>query len=168
MHSVTSRTSTNTAWGWREQLEGLQSSSCSSVWLLLKISLGVGKIHWMLEWFSTWSRWWAKWHVPAFWWLWKISIKPTGTLRQSWFSTLGIPMEMISKLWFGSIAFFIYTAIVIWLLERRSNNAELTGSFLRQLGIAIYFSFFADSEWLYLFSYLSEWWHDHKLKQSKL
>uniref|UniRef100_A0A0D3H744 Glutamate receptor n=2 Tax=Oryza TaxID=4527 RepID=A0A0D3H744_9ORYZ len=53
---------------------------------------------------------------------------------------------LTTDLWFGSIAFFIYTAIVIWLLERRSNNAELTGSFLRQLGIAIYFSFFADRE----------------------
>lgn len=49
-------------------------------------------------------------------------------------------------LWLGSIAFFIYTGMVIWLLERRINNAELTGSFFRQLGIAIYFSFFADSE----------------------
>nr|CAB3457111.1 unnamed protein product [Digitaria exilis] len=53
---------------------------------------------------------------------------------------------LTTDLWFGSIAFFIYTGIVIWLLERRINNAELTGSFLRQLGIAIYFSFFADSE----------------------
>uniref|UniRef100_A0A0E0M1H9 Ionotropic glutamate receptor C-terminal domain-containing protein n=1 Tax=Oryza punctata TaxID=4537 RepID=A0A0E0M1H9_ORYPU len=53
---------------------------------------------------------------------------------------------LTTGLWFGSIAFFIYTAIVIWLLERRINNAELTGSFLRQLGIAIYFSFFADRE----------------------
>nr|CAB3453442.1 unnamed protein product [Digitaria exilis] len=32
------------------------------------------------------------------------------------------------------------------LAKRRINNAELTGSFLRQLGIAIYFSFFADRE----------------------
>lgn len=53
---------------------------------------------------------------------------------------------LTTDLWFGSIAFFIYTAIVIWLLERRINNAELTGSFFRQLGIAIYFSFFADSK----------------------
>uniref|UniRef100_J3MXP2 Glutamate receptor n=1 Tax=Oryza brachyantha TaxID=4533 RepID=J3MXP2_ORYBR len=53
---------------------------------------------------------------------------------------------LTSGLWFGSIAFFIYTATVIWLLERRINNAELTGSFLHQLGIAIYFSFFADRE----------------------
>uniref|UniRef100_A0A0D9XDY9 Ionotropic glutamate receptor C-terminal domain-containing protein n=1 Tax=Leersia perrieri TaxID=77586 RepID=A0A0D9XDY9_9ORYZ len=53
---------------------------------------------------------------------------------------------LTTDLWFGSIAFFIYTAIVIWLLERRINNAELTGSFFRQLGIAIYFSFFADRE----------------------
>ncbi|XP_052168398.1 glutamate receptor 2.8-like [Oryza glaberrima] len=53
---------------------------------------------------------------------------------------------LTTDLWFGSIAFFIYTAIVIWLLERRINNAELTGSFFCQLGIAIYFSFFADRE----------------------
>lgn len=53
---------------------------------------------------------------------------------------------LTTDLWFGSIAFFIYTGIVIWLLERRINNAELTGSFFRQLGIAIYFSFFADSK----------------------
>ncbi|XP_062193183.1 glutamate receptor 2.8-like [Phragmites australis] len=53
---------------------------------------------------------------------------------------------LTTDLWFGSIAFFIYTGIVIWLLERRINNAELTGSFFRQLGIAIYFSFFADRE----------------------
>ncbi|KAL5206282.1 hypothetical protein ABZP36_034491 [Zizania latifolia] len=53
---------------------------------------------------------------------------------------------LTTDLWFGSIAFIIYTAIVIWLLERRINNAELTGSFFRQLGIAIYFSFFADRE----------------------
>lgn len=53
---------------------------------------------------------------------------------------------LTTDLWLGSIAFFIYTGIVIWLLERRINNAELTGSFFRQLGIAIYFSFFADSE----------------------
>ncbi|KAL6846531.1 hypothetical protein ACP4OV_023979 [Aristida adscensionis] len=53
---------------------------------------------------------------------------------------------LTTDLWFGSIAFFIYTGIVIWLLERRINNTELTGSFFRQLGIAIYFSFFADRE----------------------
>ncbi|KAF8657767.1 hypothetical protein HU200_059927 [Digitaria exilis] len=53
---------------------------------------------------------------------------------------------LTTDLWFGSIAFFIYTGIVIWLLERRINNAELTSSFFRQLGIAIYFSFFADRE----------------------
>ncbi|KAK8459834.1 hypothetical protein SEVIR_2G221600v4 [Setaria viridis] len=53
---------------------------------------------------------------------------------------------LTTDLWFGSIAFFIYTGIVIWLLERRINNAELTGSIFRQLGIAIYFSFFADRE----------------------
>ncbi|XP_020397396.1 LOW QUALITY PROTEIN: glutamate receptor 2.8 [Zea mays] len=53
---------------------------------------------------------------------------------------------LTTDLWLGSIAFFIYTGIVIWLLERRINNAELTGSFFRQLGIAIYFSFFADRE----------------------
>ncbi|KAF8695342.1 hypothetical protein HU200_037572 [Digitaria exilis] len=53
---------------------------------------------------------------------------------------------LTTDLWFGSIAFFIYTGIVIWLLERRINNAELTGSFFRQLGIAIYFSLFADRE----------------------
>ncbi|RLM85320.1 hypothetical protein C2845_PM04G12560 [Panicum miliaceum] len=34
---------------------------------------------------------------------------------------------LTTDLWFGSIAFFIYTGIVIWLLERRINNAELTG-----------------------------------------
>ena len=63
---------------------------------------------------------------------------------------------LTTDLWFGSIAFFIYTGIVIWLLERRINNAELTGSFFRQLGIAIYFSFFADSElcyWNFFFQY---------------
>ncbi|VAI77006.1 hypothetical protein VPH35_123957 [Triticum aestivum] len=53
---------------------------------------------------------------------------------------------LTGDLWFASIAFLIYTGIVIWLLERRIRNAELTGSFFRQLGIAIYFSFFADRE----------------------
>ncbi|VAI89081.1 unnamed protein product [Triticum turgidum subsp. durum] len=53
---------------------------------------------------------------------------------------------LTGDLWFASIAFLIYTGIVIWLLERRIRNAELTGSFFHQLGTAIYFSFFADRE----------------------
>uniref|UniRef100_A0A8I6YGG2 Ionotropic glutamate receptor C-terminal domain-containing protein n=1 Tax=Hordeum vulgare subsp. vulgare TaxID=112509 RepID=A0A8I6YGG2_HORVV len=53
---------------------------------------------------------------------------------------------LTGDLWFASIAFLIYTGIVIWLLERRIRNAELTGSFFHQLGTAISFSFFADRE----------------------
>uniref|UniRef100_A0A0A9ETK1 Uncharacterized protein n=1 Tax=Arundo donax TaxID=35708 RepID=A0A0A9ETK1_ARUDO len=52
---------------------------------------------------------------------------------------------LTTGLWFGSFAFFIYTGIVIWLLERRINNNELGGPFFRQLGIVIYLPFFADS-----------------------
>ncbi|OEL15850.1 Glutamate receptor 2.9 [Dichanthelium oligosanthes] len=51
---------------------------------------------------------------------------------------------LTTDLWFGSFAFFIYTGIVIWLLERRINNNELGGPFFRQLGIVIYLPFLAD------------------------
>jgi ionotropic glutamate receptor len=53
---------------------------------------------------------------------------------------------LTTDLWTGSIVFFIFTGAAIWLLERRIDNTELTGSISRQLGIAIYFPIFVDSK----------------------
>ncbi|XP_037434542.1 glutamate receptor 2.8-like [Triticum dicoccoides] len=65
-----------------------------------------------------------------------------GTTKDTWIFL----KPLTTDLWFGSIVFFIFTGAVIWLLERRIDNTELTGSISRQLGIAIYFPFFADRE----------------------
>lgn len=49
-------------------------------------------------------------------------------------------------MWFGSIMFFIYTGIVVWLLERLSGNGYIKGPFsLKQLGILMFFSIFEES-----------------------
>ncbi|KAI4966710.1 hypothetical protein ZWY2020_037039 [Hordeum vulgare] len=65
-----------------------------------------------------------------------------GTTKDTWIFL----KPLTTDLWFGSIVFFIFTGAAIWLLERRIDNTELTGSISRQLGIAIYFPFFADKE----------------------
>ncbi|XBI81382.1 hypothetical protein VPH35_090295 [Triticum aestivum] len=65
-----------------------------------------------------------------------------GTTKDTWIFL----KPLTADLWFGSIVFFIFTGAAIWLLERRIDNAELTGSISRQLGIAIYFRFFVDKE----------------------
>uniref|UniRef100_A0A453KVR7 Glutamate receptor n=2 Tax=Aegilops tauschii subsp. strangulata TaxID=200361 RepID=A0A453KVR7_AEGTS len=65
-----------------------------------------------------------------------------GTTKGTWIFL----KPLTTDLWFGSIVFFIFTGAVIWLLERRIDNTELTGSISRQLGIAIFFPFFADRE----------------------
>ena len=49
-------------------------------------------------------------------------------------------------MWFGSIMFFIYTALVVWLLERLNGNGYLHGPFsLKQLGILMFFSIYEES-----------------------
>ncbi|CAL5074220.1 unnamed protein product [Urochloa decumbens] len=55
-------------------------------------------------------------------------------------------------MWFASIMFFIYTGIVVWLLERLNGNGYLHGPFsLKQLGIVMFFSIFEEKEKLECF-----------------
>ena len=73
-------------------------------------------------------------------------------------------------MWFGTIILFIYTGIVIWLLELLGNNKNVHGPIPRQLATMIYFSLFEES-WVHLphypFSlkklnrYVAKWtsWH---------
>jgi ionotropic glutamate receptor len=50
-------------------------------------------------------------------------------------------------MWFGSIIFFMYTGVVVWLLEYLNGNEHIHGPFsLRQLGITMFFSIFEESE----------------------
>ena len=51
-------------------------------------------------------------------------------------------------MWFGTIMLFIYTWIVIWLLELLGNK-DVHGPIPRQLAIMIYFSLFEES-WVHL------------------
>lgn len=48
-------------------------------------------------------------------------------------------------MWFGSIAFFMYTGVVVLILEFLGNNENVRGSITRQLGIMIFFSLFEES-----------------------
>ncbi|CAN6251081.1 unnamed protein product [Urochloa humidicola] len=49
-------------------------------------------------------------------------------------------------MWFGTIILFIYTGIVIWLLELLGNNKNVHGPIPRQLATMIYFSLFEEKE----------------------
>ncbi|CAN6272195.1 unnamed protein product [Urochloa humidicola] len=49
-------------------------------------------------------------------------------------------------MWFGTIILFIYTGIVIWLLELLGNNKNVSGPIPRQLATMIYFSLFEEKE----------------------
>lgn len=49
-------------------------------------------------------------------------------------------------MWFATIVLFIYTGIVIWLLELLGNNKNVHGPIPRQLASMIYFSMFEESE----------------------
>lgn len=62
-------------------------------------------------------------------------------------NNMWIFLKPLSKgMWFGSIMFFIYTGIVVWLLEILSGNGYLNGHFsLKQLGILMFFSIFEES-----------------------
>ncbi|KAJ1289765.1 hypothetical protein BS78_02G189400 [Paspalum vaginatum] len=68
-------------------------------------------------------------------------------------NNMWIFLKPLSKgMWFGSIMFFIYTGIVVWLLERLSGNGYLHGPFsLKQLGILMFFSIFEEKEKLECF-----------------
>ena len=48
-------------------------------------------------------------------------------------------------MWFGSIVFFIYTGVVVLILEFLGNNENVRGPIPRQLGIMIFFSIFEES-----------------------
>ena len=48
-------------------------------------------------------------------------------------------------MWFGTIILFIYTGIVIWLLELLGNNKSVHGPIPQQLATMIYFSLFEES-----------------------
>ena len=48
-------------------------------------------------------------------------------------------------MWFGTIILFIYTGIVIWLLEHLGDNKNVRGPIPRQLATMIYFSLFEES-----------------------
>ncbi|CAM0951454.1 unnamed protein product [Alopecurus aequalis] len=50
-------------------------------------------------------------------------------------------------MWFGSIIFFIYTGMAVWLLEYLNGNEHVHGPFsLKQLGITMFFSIFEEKE----------------------
>ncbi|CAL5081553.1 unnamed protein product [Urochloa decumbens] len=49
-------------------------------------------------------------------------------------------------MWFGTIILFIYTGIVIWLLEFLGNNKNVHGPIPRQIATVIYFSLFEEKE----------------------
>ncbi|CAD6219170.1 unnamed protein product [Miscanthus lutarioriparius] len=49
-------------------------------------------------------------------------------------------------MWIGTIILFIYTGIVIWLLELLGNNKAIHGPVPRQLATMIYFSLFEENE----------------------
>ena len=50
-----------------------------------------------------------------------------------------------TEMWFGSIVFFIYTGISVWLLEHLNGNEHVHGPFsLKQLATTI-FSIFEES-----------------------
>jgi ionotropic glutamate receptor len=50
-------------------------------------------------------------------------------------------------MWFGSIILFMYTGLVVWLLEYLNGNKHVHAPFsLKQLGITIFFSSFEESE----------------------
>ncbi|KAF7058982.1 hypothetical protein CFC21_065945 [Triticum aestivum] len=49
-------------------------------------------------------------------------------------------------MWFGSIVFFIYTGVVVLILEFLGNNENVRGPIPRQLGIMIFFSIFEEKE----------------------
>jgi glutamate receptor, ionotropic, plant len=48
-------------------------------------------------------------------------------------------------MWFGTIALFIYTGIVIWLLELLGNNKNLHSPVSRQISKMLYFTLFEES-----------------------
>jgi ionotropic glutamate receptor len=48
-------------------------------------------------------------------------------------------------MWSGSIVFFIYTGVVVLILEFLGNNENVRGPIPRQLGIMIFFSIFEES-----------------------
>lgn len=50
-------------------------------------------------------------------------------------------LKPLSKgMWFGSIIFFIYTGVAIWLMERLNGNGHLQDLFsAKQLGIIMFF-----------------------------
>lgn len=52
---------------------------------------------------------------------------------------------LTSGMWLGSIAFFIYTGVVVLSLEFLGNNPNVRGPIPRQLGILIFFSLFEES-----------------------
>ncbi|KAL0903492.1 hypothetical protein M5K25_027878 [Dendrobium thyrsiflorum] len=50
-------------------------------------------------------------------------------------------LKPLSKdLWFGAIAFFLYTGFVVWVMEHKANP-EFSGSRTHQLGTILHFSF---------------------------
>ncbi|CAL5058981.1 unnamed protein product [Urochloa decumbens] len=49
-------------------------------------------------------------------------------------------------MWFGTIILFIYTGIVIWLLELLGNNKNVSDPIPQQLATMIYFSLFEEKE----------------------
>ncbi|XP_028549429.1 glutamate receptor 2.7-like [Dendrobium catenatum] len=63
-----------------------------------------------------------------------------------------VPFKMVQKniwiflkpwskdLWFGAIAFFLYTGFVVWVMEHKANP-EFSGSRTHQLGTILHFSF---------------------------
>lgn len=61
-------------------------------------------------------------------------------------------------MWIGTIILFIYTGIVIWLLELLGNNKAIHGPVPRQLATMIYFSLFEESECLSVTPFPVNFW----------
>jgi ionotropic glutamate receptor len=47
---------------------------------------------------------------------------------------------LTKELWFATVIFFLFTALVIWIIEH-PRNMEYQGSNTRQLSTALYFAF---------------------------
>ena len=69
--------------------------------------------------------------------------------KSKWFFLKPLALD----LWLASAGLFLFTGLVVWIIERRKNN-EFQGSPSQQIGTAFWFSFstlvFAHSKHLYI------------------
>ncbi|KAM0913359.1 hypothetical protein ACQ4PT_012216 [Festuca glaucescens] len=69
-------------------------------------------------------------------------------VREDMINNMWIFLKPLSTgMWFGSIILFIYTGLVVWLLEYLNGNEHVHGPFsLKQLGITMFFSILEEKE----------------------